>query len=468
MRNCRRQRKSENSVNSDWQMTTLIDQQSGGAMSPSNESGHSVGLLTSPSASSANHIPLSSLIEYSLGERSFLQSILSTVVGYKFKKKTIIIYLSVRSSECSESVEALRQKIKDRYQVQAATRDFGTIVKARNLPSDWRLKGQLIANLHEHKSNVTKLVTLPSVNNNCNTTAYNPLFASCSTDGTVRVWDVSKLDGNHSINRSSQVYSSNVPLFSMAACNSGRSLAVGGKDGSLMLLRLDSNSTKMALQQVRQLDAGASLPDGHIVDMHPLEHGSNSLIVYATLYGSLVCWDLRMPGDAWKLRASLRKGVVTTFCTDLTGAWLTLGTSSGKHSCWDLRFRLAIAEIRHPQELRVRKIVPHPTEHSKFLSAVSGNNEVSIWDIETGEREGSLWASSAPPLTTSNQIATVCGMVAGTIGNMPYVFTAGSDQRIRFWDLSGVGDSSKLKPSPSNCKVVVAAAREHIPEPTYE
>lgn len=33
------------------------------------------------------------------------------------------------------------------------------------------------------------------------------------------------------------------------------------------------------------------------------------------------------------------------------------------------------------------------------LSAVQGNNEVSMWDMETGDRRLTLWASSAPPLS---------------------------------------------------------------------
>lgn len=34
-----------------------------------------------------------------------------------------------------------------------------------------------------------------------------------------------------------------------------------------------------------------------------------------------------------------------------------------------------------------------------FPVAVQGNNEVSMWDMETGDRRFTLWASSAPPLS---------------------------------------------------------------------
>lgn len=34
-----------------------------------------------------------------------------------------------------------------------------------------------------------------------------------------------------------------------------------------------------------------------------------------------------------------------------------------------------------------------------LCAAVQGNNEVSMWDMETGDRKFTLWASSAPPLS---------------------------------------------------------------------
>lgn len=34
-----------------------------------------------------------------------------------------------------------------------------------------------------------------------------------------------------------------------------------------------------------------------------------------------------------------------------------------------------------------------------FPVAVQGNNEVSMWDMETGDRRFTLWASSTPPLS---------------------------------------------------------------------
>lgn len=40
-------------------------------------------------------------------------------------------------------------------------------------------------------------------------------------------------------------------------------------------------------------------------------------------------------------------------------------------------------------------------EQSWVVAAFQGNNEVSMWDLETSARQQTLWASSFPPLSQS-------------------------------------------------------------------
>lgn len=101
----------------------------------------------------------------------------------------------------------------------------------------------------------------------------------------------------------------------------------------------------MSLQQTKQLD---SEEDGFAVDIQYLDSGPQSLLIYATLYGAIVGWDLRSPNVAWRLENGLKYGVITTFCVDPHHSWLTLGTSSGSHITWDMRFQLQITKIQHP------------------------------------------------------------------------------------------------------------------------
>lgn len=51
--------------------------------------------------------------------------------------------------------------------------------------------------------------------------------------------------------------------------------------------------------------------------------------------------------------------------------------------------------------VRVRRLIKHPTEPSWIISAMQDNNEVTVWNLESGSKQQTLWASSAPPLSTS-------------------------------------------------------------------
>ena len=52
-------------------------------------------------------------------------------------------------------------------------------------------------------------------------------------------------------------------------------------------------------------------------------------------------------------------------------------------------------------EQRVYGLSANPFHHSAVISAVSisGNNEVSMWDMEMITRRQMLWASSLPPFS---------------------------------------------------------------------
>lgn len=107
----------------------------------------------------------------------------------------------------------------------------------------------------------------------------------------------------------------------------------------------------MSLLQTKQIDIDE---DGTAIDVQYLDAGSQSVLVYSTLYGSIIGWDMRAPGIAWRLQNDLKQGVITSFCMDSQHSWLTLGTSSGYHVAWDLRFQLPIATIVHPTGKNIR------------------------------------------------------------------------------------------------------------------
>lgn len=170
------------------------------------------------------------------------------------------------------------------------------------------------------------------------------------------------------------------PLVGLTVCDQGQSLASSASEsGTVFILRVEPNSSKMSLMGTRQLDLEVikgfiitrksnnlsiskilnkrssitrlelkKQEEGYVVDLHYLDSGSQSVLVYASLYGYLVGWDLRCPGTTWRLENDVKHGVITSFCVNSQQQWLTLGTSSGIHTCWDLRFQLPITSIKHP------------------------------------------------------------------------------------------------------------------------
>lgn len=103
-------------------------------------------------------------------------------------------------------------------------------------PPGWRLRGSLVAHLHEHRNAITKLAPISDTS----------LFASASLDGCVRLWDCAKMEGRNIANRSKQVYRTHngVGLGSLTVCDSGQSLATTTMDGNILVLRIDPASSR--------------------------------------------------------------------------------------------------------------------------------------------------------------------------------------------------------------------------------
>ncbi|XP_053989741.1 phosphoinositide 3-kinase regulatory subunit 4 isoform X3 [Hylaeus volcanicus] len=352
-------------------------------------------------------------------------------------------YIQYRCAPCRLEVRQLTYRKQEQHAAALRAQHWADNIAwqtgSRLLPSGWRPRGIPVAHLHEHRAAINRLVSIPDTS----------LFASSSADGCIKIWDASKMEGRNIANRSRQTYMHRGgPLIGLAICDQGKSLASSAsQSGTVFVLRIESNSSKMSVIGTRQLDLQE---EGCAVDLQYLDSGSQSVLVYASLYGSLVGWDLRCPGTTWRLENDLKYGVITSFCVNNYQQWLTLGTSSGVHTCWDLRFQLPITSIKHPTGARVRKVITHPTEHSWIISAVQGNNEISMWNLETDFRQMVLWASSAPPLSYSQSGHSVCAMYSGCIDRSGFLLAGGTDMRLRFWDLNTPNESYVALPAAND------------------
>jgi len=61
-------------------------------------------------------------------------------------------------------------------------------------------------------------------------------------------------------------------------------------------------------------------------------------------------WDLRAPGEAYRIRVPPQLGVITCVAAEsgTDPRWLVAGTTAGALALVDLRFGLSVAEWRHP------------------------------------------------------------------------------------------------------------------------
>ncbi|XP_023244916.1 phosphoinositide 3-kinase regulatory subunit 4 isoform X2 [Copidosoma floridanum] len=382
--------------------------------------------------------------DHSLHERSYIQC---NVI-----KRIFIVFLD-KDTPCQIAIKQLESRKQAQYAAAVKAQHFVDNMewqqKSNLLPTGWRPKGVHVAFLHEHKGSINQIVDVPNSN----------LIASSSSDGSVKIWDISKMEGKNICNRSKQSYHTKDSTYiGLVSCEQGQSLATTCPTaGTVFVLRIEPGSNKLSLQQARQLDSNE---EGYAVDIQYLDSGSQSMLVYATLYGHLVGWDLRCPGVAWRLENDLKYGVITSFCINNYQQWLALGTSSGVHIGWDLRFQLAITNIKHPSNARVRKVITHPTEHSWVISAVQGNNEISMWDLETKSRRQVLWASSAPPLSRSQGGHSVCAMHTAYCNQSGFLLASGTDMRVRYWNLSKPTESFVMLPAANDTIVPTSLCYE--------
>ncbi|XP_032813676.2 phosphoinositide 3-kinase regulatory subunit 4 [Petromyzon marinus] len=317
--------------------------------------------------------------------------------------------------------------------------------ESRPPPPGWRPKGLLVAHLHEHRGAVNRIGVAHD----------HAYFATCSNDGTVKVWDSQKMEGKSSTTRSKFTYArQGGHIKALAFCQASQSLATASDNGSIHVLNIETSSSasKISLTHSRNLEL---LQDGCVVDMHHFHAGAQSVLAYATVSGALVGWDLRAPAGAaaWGLRHDLRYGLITSFAVDIRQCWIAVGTSSGTMVCWDMRFQLPITTHTHPTHARIRRLSMHSDHHSWVLAAVQSNNEVSMWNMETGARQHTLWASGAPPLSeTQVSSDSVHGLYYSPADGNPFLLTAGSDMRIRYWDLA----------YPKQSYIIAGAARDSL------
>jgi phosphoinositide-3-kinase, regulatory subunit 4 len=192
------------------------------------------------------------------------------------------------------------------------------------------------------------------------------------------------------------------------------------------------------------------------------------MLIIATNRNNVYAYDLNTMTTSIHFQIPFHFGIITAFAVDsVNRAWIIVGTSKGTLSLVDLRFGLILKSWAHPSSLTISKLSVYPpaaasssTLRAKRVLCSAGDNELCIWDVETAEckevfcarsleeklgRYARTWKAKPPP---DQSVMKFLDRVPTNIDYCPNVFyahffcpeanfilTAGSDKKIRFWDL---------------------------------
>ncbi|KAF1839378.1 ARM repeat-containing protein [Decorospora gaudefroyi] len=334
----------------------------------------------------------------------------------------------------------------------------------------WRPEGTLVASFGEHTAAVTRILVSPD----------QVFFISGSDDGTVKIWDTSRLERNIT-RRSRQTYrlGEDVKVTSLVFVEQTYSFVATGNDGSVHVVRVDYIKSKDANAKFGRprLLREYQLPKGDRAVWSEHYNGDNrSVLLLATNTSKIIALDLRTMELLYTLNNPLDHGTPTCFCVDRRAHWLLLGTSHGVLDLWDLRFKLRLKAWVHHGASPIHRLyqVFHPkTKRPRlYIAGGSDQGEVTVWDFEKhickevyrtwtckdigsksttlidldDEKPGGMlgrFATSVEPTATSTaekgvRALAVHSQATDEKGESKHTFflTAGPDWRVRYWDTS--------------------------------
>ncbi|KNG89582.1 putative protein kinase (VPS15) [Aspergillus nomiae NRRL 13137] len=248
----------------------------------------------------------------------------------------------------------------------------------------WKPTGGLVVIFGEHSGPVNRVVVAPD----------HAFFVTASDDGTVKIWDTSRLEKNLTP-RSRQTYrhSTEAKIKSLAFVENTHTFISGATDGSIHAVRVDYNNINETirygkLQLVREYQLPAA-EDGTVEYAVWMEHfrvDAQSTLLIATNTCRILALDMKTMLPVFSLQNPVHHGTPTTFCCDRKHNWLLVGTTHGILDLWDLRFRVRLKAWGLPGSSIIHRLQVHPTKGRGRWVCVSSSgshgNEITVWDIE--------------------------------------------------------------------------------------
>ena len=343
--------------------------------------------------------------------------------------------------------------------------------------SPWRPERSLVALFGEHTAAVNRVVVAPD----------HLFFVTGSDDGTVRVWDTGRLERNIAYrSRQTHKHAAGAKVKSLCFLENTHCFASGAMDGSIHIVKVDHTSGGGASRYGKlRLLKSYQLADGEYALW--LEHykvESHSILLVATNTSQVLAISLKSMRIIYKLVNPVHYGALTCFCIDKKRAWLLLGTTHGVVSLWDLRFQVRVKAWGLPGATSIHRLSLHPVKGRGRWVCVAGGcsqGEVTVWDVEKTqcrevyrtasskekiknyEKQYEAWkVDEEKPEGMLGRFATaleptgfgsvdrgvrafatgVDVLEEGRDSRYGFLITAGSDRKVRFWDMARVEASA--------------------------
>ena len=213
--------------------------------------------------------------------------------------------------------------------------------------SGWRPRENcLVCNFLEHTQAVNRLAVCPD----------QSFFGSASSDGTVKIWQLSGLD-RAPLPQSSLTYRRHrAPILELCSIENSHSMASADSKGAIHVWRVDIEPQAVASNAAvnSKISSQSSLTvsgmgvmkeiathEGLVAGLQHFNAECASVVCYVTQSGGLHGWDLRSSMEAFYFPMGPELGSATAMAIspDRT-SWVVVGTSRGFIALWDLRYNL--------------------------------------------------------------------------------------------------------------------------------
>ncbi|ONH67192.1 Serine/threonine-protein kinase VPS15 [Cyberlindnera fabianii] len=267
----------------------------------------------------------------------------------------------------------------------------------------WSPCGDLVSHVKEHKSSINTIDVAPD----------HSYFVTGGDDGSLKVWDTSRLERN--VSHSSVIsVELDKPITKVKFLSNYNCFAAATKDGYIRVLAVNFSKTKKS-QQIDGLTIirETILTDQYAVDLEFGHRDQKTTLFAVTSLSQIIGIDVRNMHTVFTLQNDPSRGVITSFTVSYDDSWALVGTSKGVMSLWDLRFQVHLRSWLFKNGFPIRKCTACSNDYhlnrkkGRFVTVIggSGDSDAYIFDVSTGQfRE--IFARSGASLNLDKFVLT--------------------------------------------------------------